>query len=78
MISKLENHFGTTDNYNVAGYLLTDGKMLDFSGKHWGGSGTQRVVEHYDILEGFEDEEIYDELEDGFDATISHSKIKRI
>ncbi|MGN1126413.1 MAG: hypothetical protein ACI4RI_03135, partial [Ruminococcus sp.] len=31
MISKLENHYGTTNNYNVAGYLLTDGKMLDFS-----------------------------------------------
>lgn len=70
MISKLENHFGTTDNYNVAGYLLTDGKMLDFSGKHWGGSVTQREVEHYDILEGFEDEEVYDELEDGYDAQL--------
>ena len=23
-------------NYDTAGYLLTGGKMLDFSGKHWG------------------------------------------
>ena len=28
-------HFGTTDNFRVAGYLLADGTLLDFSGAHW-------------------------------------------
>ena len=32
---KLKSHFGTTTNHNVAGYMLKDGTMLDFSGKHW-------------------------------------------
>lgn len=30
-----KKHFGTTDDFRVAGYLLTDGTMLDFSGAHW-------------------------------------------
>ena len=46
-IQKAESHFGTTKNYDVAGYLLTDGKMLDFSEKHWGDtSSTYRQVDH--------------------------------
>ncbi len=30
---KLADHFGTTDDYEVAGFILKDGRMLDFSGK---------------------------------------------
>ena len=30
---QMEEHFGTTRNYDVAGYLLPDGKMLDFDGR---------------------------------------------
>lgn len=49
-IKKAEKFFGTTSNYNVAGYLLTDGKMLDFSGKHWGDDySTSRQVDHRDV-----------------------------
>lgn len=49
---KMENHFGTTKNYDVAGYLLIDGEMLDFSGKHWGDpTSTSRQVDHRDIQE---------------------------
>ena len=30
---ELADHFGTTDDYAVAGFILPDGRMLDFSGK---------------------------------------------
>jgi len=30
---KLVNHFGTTSDFDVAGFILKDGRMLDFSGK---------------------------------------------
>lgn len=32
---KAIEHFGTTDSFRVAGYMLTDGTLLDFSGAHW-------------------------------------------
>ena len=48
----VEKHFGTTNNYEVAGYMLKNGKMLDFSGKHWGDDySTSRQVDHRDIQE---------------------------
>jgi len=50
-------HFGTTGNFNVAGYMLQDGKMLDFSGKHWGDTTSRmRQVDHRDIQEVISDE----------------------
>ena len=50
--SKVEKHFGTTNNYDMAGYMLKNGKMLDFSGKHWGDDySTSRQVDHRDIQE---------------------------
>ena len=53
--SKVESHFGTTRNYEVAGYMLKNGKMLDFSGKHWGDDySTSRQVDHRDIQEVLE------------------------
>lgn len=55
---QMEAHFGTTNNYDVAGYILTDGKMLDFSGKHWGDSTSDyRQVDHRDIGEVWESDE---------------------
>lgn len=52
MYRQMEEHFGTTRNYDVAGYILPDGKMLDFSGKHWGDtSSDMRQVDHRDISE---------------------------
>ena len=60
-LQTLEKHFGTTNNFDVAGYLLTDGKMLDFSGKHWGDDySTSRTVDHRDVLEGFNYEGVHD------------------
>lgn len=38
-------YFGFTTNWNQAGYLLTNGKMLDFSD----GQGNKRVLDHRDI-----------------------------
>lgn len=52
---ELEKHFGTTGNFRVAGYLLTDGKLLDFSGKHWGDTTSRtRQVDHRDVQEVLE------------------------
>jgi len=51
----LKKHFGITNNCKVAGYLLKDGTMLDFSGKHWGcfSDGT-RTVDHRDVWDVWE------------------------
>ena len=51
---KIVDNFGTTKNYEVAGYLLKNGLMLDFSGKHWGDDySTSRQVDHRDISEAY-------------------------
>lgn len=42
-------HFGETIKWSETGYLLADGKKLDFSGKHDGGPGGYRAVDHRDI-----------------------------
>ena len=48
-------YFGATNNYDVAGYMLKNGVMLDFSGKHWGDDySTSRQVDHRDIQEVLE------------------------
>jgi len=41
--------FGTTGDYNEAGYLLPDGQLLDFSGKREGGTPGTRSYDHRDI-----------------------------
>lgn len=46
-----KQHFGTTRDWAETGYLLTDGTQLDFSGRHWGGDGGYREVDHRDINE---------------------------
>ena len=38
--------FGTTSDFNEAGYLMPDGKMLDFSGKKHGGQRGTRSEDH--------------------------------
>ena len=48
----LKKNFGVTGNFRVAGYLLPDGKLLDFSGKHWGDTTSRsRQVDHRDAEE---------------------------
>ena len=53
-VKTVEKYFGTTYNVNEAGYLLTDGKLLDMSGRHEGGPGGYRTVDHRDIADAFD------------------------
>lgn len=48
-----EEFFGTTDNYDLAGYITLDGKLLDFSA----GQG-QRVMDHRDVADFYEEKGI--------------------
>ncbi len=49
---KAIEHFGTTEDFREAGYILTGGEMLDFSGRHWGSTDSgRRDVDHEDIYE---------------------------
>ena len=45
------SHFGTTYSWKETGYLLTNGKKLDFSGRNEGASGGYRTVDHRDIVD---------------------------
>lgn len=52
----MKKHFGVTGDFNVAGYMLTNGSLLDFSGKHWGDTTSRyRQVDHRDIQEALPD-----------------------
>ena len=55
-VKAAEQHFGTTYKISEAGYLLTDGRLLDFSGKHEGGPGGYRTVDHRDITDALGDD----------------------
>lgn len=49
---EMKKHFGVTGNFNVAGYMLKNGSLLDFSGKHWGDTTSRsRQVDHREISE---------------------------
>lgn len=61
--SMLKEYFGTTKNYNMAGYILKDGSMLDFSGRHWGDTSSRvRQVDHRDINEVLDEENYGDAM----------------
>lgn len=49
-------HFGETEKWAETGYLTVDGHRLDFSGRHWGGDGGYREVDHRDISEALGDD----------------------
>lgn len=52
MAKAAEEHFGVTNNVNESGYITINGKMLDFSGRHWGGDNRgSRQVDHEDVNE---------------------------
>ena len=44
-----KKQFGTTDNFKVAGYMLPDGSLLDFSEANDGGDPNQRTLDHREI-----------------------------
>lgn len=48
-VKRAEEYFGTTYKIKEAGYITTDGKMLDFSGRHEGANGGYRTVDHREI-----------------------------
>ena len=48
------DYFGTTYNTNEAGYITTDGRYLDFSGRHDGAPGGYRTVDHRDVSDAFD------------------------
>lgn len=49
LTEKAINHFGTTYNFDEAGYIFPDGQLLDLSGKNKGGSGGYRAYDHRNI-----------------------------
>lgn len=48
--------FGRTYKWAETGYITTDGARLDFSGKHEGGPGDYRTVDHRDIRDALGDD----------------------
>ena len=50
------DYFGRTYKWAETGYITTDGKRLDFSGRHEGGPGGYRTVDHRDISDALGDD----------------------
>ena len=51
-----DDYFGHTYKWSETGYILTNGKKLDFSGRHEGGPGGYRTVDHRDIRDALGDD----------------------
>lgn len=49
-------YFGRTYKWAETGYITTDGRRLDFSGRHEGGPGGYRTVDHRDIRDALGDD----------------------
>ena len=45
MVEAVVDHFGITEDFAEAGYILPDGRLLDLSGKNQGGSGGYRALD---------------------------------
>ena len=45
------SYFGKTYKWSETGYVLLNGSKLDFSGRHEGGPGGYRTVDHRDIVD---------------------------
>ena len=54
--NKAVDYFGTTTNLNIAGYILPDGRMLDFSGKKFGADGRNRTIDHREVGDAYDNE----------------------
>ena len=48
-VKSAKEFFGKTYSWNETGYITTDGTKLDFSGRHDGGPGGYRTVDHRNI-----------------------------
>ena len=51
-----DEYFGHTYKWAETGYILTNGKKLNFSGRHEGGPGGYRTVDHRDIRDALGDD----------------------
>jgi hypothetical protein len=51
-----DEYFGHTYKWSETGYILTNGKKLDFSGRHEGGPGGYRTIDHRDIRDALGDD----------------------
>jgi len=51
---KAKDYFGTTEDLDLAGYILPDGTLLDFSGKNQGSDGSTRTIDHREIIDAYE------------------------
>lgn len=49
LFDKAKAQFGLTNNFKVAGYMLPDGSLLDFSEANDGGDPNQRSLDHREI-----------------------------
>ncbi|MCQ2608542.1 MAG: hypothetical protein MJ197_07650 [Bacteroidales bacterium] len=54
--NKAVDYFGTTTNLNIAGYILPDGRLLDFSGKKFGSDGRSRTIDHREVGDAYDNE----------------------
>lgn len=64
---RAKEHFGVTTRWKETGYLTKDGSMLDFSGRHWGGTEINvRQVDHMDIQEAIDGYDGYREAQVAF------------
>ena len=49
LFDNAKQHYGLTNNFNAAGYMLPDGSLLDFSEANDGGDPNSRSLDHRDI-----------------------------
>lgn len=54
MNEQAKDYFGTTNKLSEVGYILSDGSLLDFSGKKFGSRGGYRAYDHREISKAFD------------------------
>ncbi len=69
LIADTVEHFGTTYSWKETGYLLTDGRKLDFSGRKFGSNARYRTIDHREIWDGFSEED-QEQFESGSEAMV--------
>jgi hypothetical protein len=74
------NHFGLTNDIYEAGYILDNGKMLDFSGKRQGGDPGERVMDHREVegIPGFKKKKKGQESSENMMQFVDDAKAVRI
>ena len=73
---KAVEYFGKTYSWNETGYITQNGDRIDFSGKHEGGRGGQRTVDHRDIIDALGDDYGGDDYSDGMVRFMGEGNIR--